>query len=186
VWEWGFIVNSILHTFATLDSFVLAIVAVPFLLVTAYFALSMWLARESILRDIRDVCMVLAAAYLLVGGIWMAAHVQDHSTQSLAMLVGGVIFILGGIKYLEKRPRPRKRPIPAKHRQAVIKRDLGNIRFDGSKHHVDHVVPFSKGGSHTKDNLRVIEKKRNLQKGARHPTLWEMLCQIYRCHFASK
>ena len=47
-------------------------------------------------------------------------------------------------------------------------------KFDPKKHHVDHVWPFSRGGSHTADNLRVIEKKKNLRKGAKRPRMQEM------------
>ena len=55
----------------------------------------------------------------------------------------------------------------------LLKNDL-KINWDPKKHHVDHVWPFSRGGSHTTDNLRVIEKKKNLRKGAKLPRLRDM------------
>jgi 5-methylcytosine-specific restriction endonuclease McrA len=35
----------------------------------------------------------------------------------------------------------------------------------GIIHHVDHIIPISKGGLHHQDNLQVLTKKENLSKG---------------------
>lgn len=35
----------------------------------------------------------------------------------------------------------------------------------GIVHHVDHIIPISKGGIHHQDNLQVLTKKENLSKG---------------------
>ncbi|MGH6887636.1 MAG: HNH endonuclease [Rhizomicrobium sp.] len=75
---------------------------------------------------------------------------------------------------VRRRPPRRKRTIPKHIREAVIARDLGRKAFDPSKHHIDHIWPFSRGGSHTTDNLRVIHRKQNLRKGAKRPRLWDM------------
>ena len=40
-------------------------------------------------------------------------------------------------------------------------------RETGVRHHVDHIVPISKGGLHHQNNLRVIPAAENLSKGAR-------------------
>ena len=40
-------------------------------------------------------------------------------------------------------------------------------RETGVKHHVDHIIPLSKGGPHLPWNLRVITKDENLSKGAK-------------------
>lgn len=37
---------------------------------------------------------------------------------------------------------------------------------DGNKWHVDHIIPLSKGGSDTIDNMRLIDATANLQKGS--------------------
>jgi hypothetical protein len=68
----------------------------------------------------------------------------------------------------------RSRYISQKTKRAVIARDLKGEKFDSTKHHIDHVWPFARGGSHTEDNLRVIDKKRNLQKGAKRPRFRDM------------
>jgi hypothetical protein len=70
--------------------------------------------------------------------------------------------------------RKRSRYIPKSIKRSVIARDLKDEEYDPEKHHIDHVWPFSKGGSHTTDNLRVIAKKKNLRKGAKRPKMREM------------
>ena len=37
----------------------------------------------------------------------------------------------------------------------------------GIKHHVDHIIPLSKGGMHHPDNLQILTATENLKKGAR-------------------
>jgi 5-methylcytosine-specific restriction endonuclease McrA len=86
----------------------------------------------------------------------------------------GIVFLASGIIFLRKKRPTRKRTIPLHVRQAVKARDLGNTPFDPDKHHIDHIWPFSKGGSHTPDNLRVLAKKENLRKGAKRPRLHDM------------
>lgn len=39
----------------------------------------------------------------------------------------------------------------------------------GIPHHVDHIIPLSKGGLHHEDNLQVIPAAENLSKGAKMP-----------------
>ena len=68
----------------------------------------------------------------------------------------------------------RSRHIPSATKRAVIERDLPGGGYDPRLHHIDHIYPHSRGGSNTRDNLRVIEKKRNLQKGAKRPGLRDM------------
>lgn len=75
------------------------------------------------------------------------------------------------------RIRPKKgRSMPAKVRRRVIARweiSTGK-KFNSQTHEIDHVIPFSKGGNETEDNLRVIERKKNRSKGAKSPW-WDVL-----------
>ena len=91
--------------------------------------------------------------------------------RSQGLVIAGFVALIAFGRWQGKR---RSRVIPKAIRQAVIERDLKGERFDPKKHHIDHVWPFSRGGSHTTDNLRVIEKIRNLRKGAKRPRLREM------------
>jgi 5-methylcytosine-specific restriction endonuclease McrA len=70
--------------------------------------------------------------------------------------------------------RKRSRHISTSTRRAIIDRDLPGGEYDPQRHHIDHIWPHSKGGSNTRDNLRVIEKKRNQQKGAKRPRMRDM------------
>src|SRR5206468_177105 len=98
-------------------------------------------------------------------------HAESHLQPVQEQFLSGVIALIFFARFQNKK---RSRYIPKSTRRAVIARDLKGENFDPQKHHVDHVWPFSRGGSHTMDNLRVIEKKRNLRKGARRPKIREM------------
>jgi hypothetical protein len=103
--------------------------------------------------------------------IFTAARLQTHLLPSQEQIIAGFVAL---ILFGRWQGRKRSRYIPKSTRRAVIKRDLKDEKFDPEKHHIDHVWPFSRGGSHTVDNLRVIEKKRNLRKGAKRPRMREM------------
>jgi hypothetical protein len=79
--------------------------------------------------------------------------------------------------WLLVKPPIETRRIPKSIRRKVIARDLTNkgIKWDATKHHIDHVVPFSRGGDNSLRNLRVIEKQQNLRKGRRMPSLIDFL-----------
>lgn len=70
----------------------------------------------------------------------------------------------------------RSRHIPASVRRKVVARyefKTGK-KYNSRTHEIDHVVPFSRGGSHTEDNLQVVGKRKNRSKGARSPW-WDVL-----------
>lgn len=62
---------------------------------------------------------------------------------------------------------PNTRRIPPKVREAVLERDAYRCVWCGSTDdpHLDHVVPFSAGGEHTPENLRVLCARCNLERG---------------------
>jgi hypothetical protein len=82
-----------------------------------------------------------------------------------------------GCAWLFVNPPKRERRISSRIRREVIARDLTSkgLKWDPAKHHIDHVVPFSRGGDHSSRNLRVIEKQKNLRKGGKMPSFWDFL-----------
>lgn len=82
-----------------------------------------------------------------------------------------------GFAWLFVKPPRRDRRIPKATRRQVIARDLTSkgLKWDSSRHHIDHVVPYSRGGDHSPKNLRVMEKEKNLRKGGKMPGFWDFL-----------
>ena len=74
-----------------------------------------------------------------------------------------------GITWILVAPPKRSRRIPKKLRRAVIERDLGGAKFDPALHDIDHIVPYSKGGDHSEENLRVTSRSRNRSRGNKMP-----------------
>jgi len=86
----------------------------------------------------------------------------------------GISIIVALIYFGQQQGKRRSRYIPKHVKRAVIARDMIDEEYDPAKHHIDHVWPFARGGSHTTDNLRVIEKRKNLKKGAKRPKMRDM------------
>lgn len=72
------------------------------------------------------------------------------------------------------RPHHVSRRIPKSVRAAVIARDLKGEPFDGTRYHLDHIVPVSRGGDHSVENLRVVPREENLRKGNQMPGFWDL------------
>ncbi len=82
-----------------------------------------------------------------------------------------------GCAWLLVNPPKTGRHISKAVRRAVIARDLTSkgLKWDPAKYHIDHVVPFSRGGDNSIRNLRVIENQENLRKGDKMPGFWDFL-----------
>jgi hypothetical protein len=138
--------------------------------VCLYWLRALRLAREGarlFIRNLARAFLVFCVVMLILTAMRMRTHLLPYQEQIIAGFAALIFFSRG-------RSRKRSRHIPKSVRRAVIARDLKGEAFDPAKHHIDHVWPFSKGGSHTSDNLRVIEKKKNLKKGAKRPRMREM------------
>ena len=68
-----------------------------------------------------------------------------------------------GELYGEQTKRP---PIPREVVDAVYKRDGGRCVYCGSVEnlHLDHIIPFSRGGATNVENLQLLCQKCNLEK----------------------
>lgn len=89
-------------------------------------------------------------------------------TLGISMAVGLLPLVL------VRRPK-QSRYIPSRVKRAVLERDLRGERYDSKHHHLDHIVPYSKGGDTSVENLRVLSRKANLQKGAKMPQVKDFL-----------
>jgi hypothetical protein len=135
-----------------------------------YWLRALRLAREGAKLFIRNLLHAMIVFCVLMT-FFTAVRVRSHLLPSQEQVIAGFVSLIFFGKWRSKK---RSRQIPKWTRRAVIERDLKGEKFDSAKHHIDHVWPFSRGGSHTTDNLRVIEKKRNLRKGAKRPRMREM------------
>lgn len=147
---------SFLHQHATFA--VLCFLALAYSLRVAYCV------RQGLLW----MCQAFLVGVIAASGAALAAELSGLPGIAASGIAGVCGWIAFGLV-----PK-RSRHIPKSVRRQVIQK---HIRKKGSynpqKHHLDHRVPFSKGGSHTADNLRVISKRRNLKKGARMPSFRE-------------
>jgi 5-methylcytosine-specific restriction endonuclease McrA len=146
-----------------LDWIILAVGAV----VGLYWMRALRLAREGIRRFLSN---VVKSGFVFVASQFVLSRVlkMDYArSQGLSLCVAFVALV-------RWQSVKRSRHISRATKQAIIARDLPAGGYDPQLHHIDHVWPHSRGGSNTGDNLRVIEKRRNLKKGAKRPGLRDM------------
>ena len=135
------------------------------------FAVSAFRRREGIGHKLRIALQALTAFGLVayVGATWVC---PQYGVNPAAAVVAGIIC---GLVIINRAPK-RSRNIPRPVRREVIagfEKATGE-KYDGSRHHIDHKVPFAKGGSHTLDNLEVLPRSKNLAKSNRSPW-WDVL-----------
>jgi hypothetical protein len=102
--------------------------------------------------------IVVALAIYLVAALVL----NRQGLPPLEAVVVGLLAGLGCAWLLINPPRSDRR-IPAAVRREVIARDLTSkgLKWDPAKYHIDHMVPFSRGGDNSPRNLRVIERHKN-------------------------
>lgn len=140
------------------------------LVVGVYWLRALRLARDGARRFLRNGIK----AFLLFCGlaaVLSLMRAKTHWVYQQEQIAAGFAAFLFFARWQKKK---RSRHIPKAVRRAVIQRDLKGQEFDSEKYHIDHVWPHSKGGSNTADNLRVLEKSKNLKKGAKRPRIREM------------
>jgi 5-methylcytosine-specific restriction endonuclease McrA len=135
--------------------------------VSLYWLRALRLARDGVRLFLHNLAVVILI--FLVSELALA---ELRIPSNNALLMSGLVALT--VFFSRKRAVHRSRYIPASVKRAVIARDLKGERYNPAKHHIDHVWPFSKGGSNTIDNLRVIEKKENLKKRAKRPRMREI------------
>lgn len=127
--------------------------------------------REAIRYKIRRTTVAVA--------VYVVAALVLVKEQGLPPAEAVVISGLAGLgcAWLLVKPPKRERRLSKAVRAQVIARDLTSkgLKWDPAKHHIDHMVPFSRGGDNSARNLRVIEKQKNLRKGGKMPGFWDFL-----------
>lgn len=92
----------------------------------------------------------------------MAERIKErHRKRELEKLVRQELIERGEIMVEAKRP-----PIPKDIADAVYQRDGGKCVYCGASENLqfDHIIPFSKGGATTIENLQLLCQKCNLEK----------------------
>jgi hypothetical protein len=113
--------------------------------------------------------LILSMEIAYLAGVVISAYLGRKEMEPIlwGLLAAFVVFI---------RTKPRSRHISAavrRKKEAEFVLRTGK-KFNPRKHELDHEVAFSKGGSNTEDNLRVVEKGKNRSKGSRSPW-WDLL-----------
>lgn len=167
--KWGLTVDSVQNTVASAIQMNVAtqdIIFVTLAVFAGLFLLSAYRRRHSIAKTMRFIFITMCS-YVL-GIIVAAQFTQDPIKRLLFALVVGLVVA-------EKaRPRKQSRYIPRRERRRAIARyERSGRRYDPTRHHLDHVVPHSRGGSNTADNLRVIDGEENLAKSD-HSPWWDI------------
>ncbi|MGD0775644.1 MAG: HNH endonuclease domain-containing protein [Candidatus Solibacter sp.] len=130
-------------------------------LVLFYVILPLWAAREGIAWGIKRGTVALIAS-TLIHQIAVSRGLQPGAAILVALVCGWL-----AAQMVPARPRY----IPTHVKRKVIREYESRTgrKYKAREVEVDHVWPFARGGSHTQDNLRVISKTKNRQKGARKP-----------------
>jgi hypothetical protein len=131
-----------------------------------FLSVSIRRRREAIRQRIRRVIIVEG---VYVGVAYLMLQVGRTGVESL---LGGIVAAL----IVNQTMPGRSRHIPTSvRRRKIAEYELRTgKKFNPRRHELDHEVAFSKGGSHTEDNLRVVEKRKNRSKGAKSPW-WDLL-----------
>ena len=106
-----------------------------------------------------------------VGALTLFVAEQVEAIRNVAPLIS----VMAALLVYATRPRRGRYTRASVKRQKIAEWQLRTgKKFNPRTHELDHIVPFSQGGSHTADNLEVVEKKRNRSKGARSEW-WDLL-----------
>lgn len=131
------------------------------------------------------VVLAIAASFLIVRGLWASRQGLAHELRWMFFSAGaaGLVFLISAkseLRYafalgafvlvISNMPR-RSRSIPGKVKRVILARDLKGDKRRLKDYEYDHTYPFSDGGGHTADNIRLIPKKANRKKGAKRPKL---------------
>lgn len=147
------------------------VVAVVGAIALAWYLYQIASRKKETIRYKIMVLIVYFVVYLIMTSILTKQGIPPLEAFIVSVLAG-----FGSARVLVKPPNKDRR-IPKSVRRQVIARDLTSkgFKWDPTKHHIDHMVPFSRGGDNSPRNLRVIEKDKNLRKGGKLPRFRDFL-----------
>jgi len=103
-------------------------------------------------------------------GFLAYAIAERYTEPGKALLIAFVAAIVLSAKF---RPRHSRYIRARDRRRAIAEFERTGERYNSKKHEIDHVVPYSRGGGNTADNLKVIAKAKNRAKSDR-PPWWDV------------
>jgi hypothetical protein len=137
-------------------------------LVILSIAFGIWRRREAIIHQLAAALVAVGIAFVVV---WIALQFTDQPT---AQLIG----FLAGFATFFTAPKRSRRVSRKVRRRAIARFELKTgERYSPRKHELDHSVPFSRGGSGTFDNIRVVPKSYNRKKSSKAPW-WDVIGRL--------
>ena len=127
-----------------------------------YWLRALRLAREGARRFMFNLARSVIVFVVSLIALAASGRLERSQVQGLSFCVAFLAFIIWN-------SRKRSRHISTSTRRAIIERDLPRGEYDPQRHHIDHIVPFSKFGDHSATNLRVLPQNENLSRGAKMP-----------------
>jgi len=111
------------------------------------------------------------AIVLLVTGKAEPLDLGDDNSATIAVHSPTMVFLVPQHIRLIINHKERAWRVPAVNRREVLRRDKHTCQYCGSNRQLtlDHVIPVSKGGQHTWDNIVTACEKCNNSKGDRTP-----------------
>ena len=117
----------------------------------SYEPLSVVPVRRAIVLVLRERADVVASN----GKVWHSAHLVSSSPSVIRL------------RHFVRIPYTRRVPL---NRKTVFKRDMFKCQYCGRQaENLDHVLPKSRGGTHTWENVVASCRKCNTRKGGRTP-----------------
>jgi hypothetical protein len=125
----------------------------------------MVLASISARRDLIRQCLRYLLALFGAGAVTYGIALQ-FVEPGKALIIAVIAGIVTASQF---RPRHSRYIRARDRRKARAEFERFGERYNPRKHEIDHIVPYSRGGGNTADNLKVIARAKNRAKSNRAP-----------------